>query len=132
MSSAPAPAPGRVTPPPTAPASDDAGAAVVPLLMAVSFVCYVNRVSIATAGEARIMDRYGLDPTRMGMVYSAFLLTYTLGMIPGGLFIDRVRPRVALLTVLGVGGVRGPDGPRRPHRPRRRRGLRRAAWWSAA
>lgn len=68
--------------------------------MSVSFLCYVNRVSIATAGDARIMTQYGLTPTRMGMVYSAFLLTYTCGMIPGGLFIDRVRPRMALLTVL--------------------------------
>jgi MFS family permease len=77
----------------------------MPLLMSVSFLCYVNRVSIATAGDARIMEQYGLTPTRMGMVYSAFLLTYTCGMIPGGLFIDRVRPRTALLAVLVVSSI---------------------------
>ena len=67
--------------------------------MAISFVSYVNRVSIATAGDTRIMAQYEFSPTRMGAVYSAFLLTYTLCMIPGGLFIDWLGPRAALLSV---------------------------------
>jgi ACS family D-galactonate transporter-like MFS transporter len=67
--------------------------------MAISFVSYVNRVSIATAGDTRIMAQYEISPTRMGAVYSAFLFTYTLCMIPGGLFIDRMGPRAALMTV---------------------------------
>jgi len=67
--------------------------------MAISFVSYVNRVSMATAGDTRIMAQYEISPTRMGQVYSAFLYTYTLCMIPGGLFIDRLGPRAALLTV---------------------------------
>ena len=67
--------------------------------MAISFVSYVNRVCIATAGDTRIMAQYEFSPTRMGAVYSAFLFTYTLCMIPGGLFIDRLGPRAALLTV---------------------------------
>ncbi len=73
---------------------------VVPFLMAISFVGYVNRVSIATAGDTRIMAQYEISPTQMGTVYFAFLLTYMICQIPGGLFIDRVRPRLALLTVL--------------------------------
>ena len=77
-----------------------AGGGIVPLLMAISFVCYLNRVCIATAGDTRIMTQYGISPERMGEVYSAFLLTYTLGMIPGGLLIDRIGARAALLTVL--------------------------------
>ncbi len=81
------------------------GWGIVPLLMAISFVSYVNRVSIATAGDTRIMAQYALSPTRMGAVYSAFLFTYTLCMIPGGLFIDRMGPRCALLGVaLGSSG----------------------------
>ena len=76
------------------------GGGIVPLLMAISFVCYVNRVCIATAGDTRIMAQYAISPERMGEVYSAFLLTYTLGMIPGGLLIDRIGPRAALMTVL--------------------------------
>jgi MFS family permease len=72
---------------------------IVLLLMAIVLVSHFNRVSIATAGDTRIMAQYGISPTRMGFVYSAFLLTYTLFMIPGGLFIDRVGPRAALMTV---------------------------------
>ncbi len=86
--------------PPFQPNTPLVGWGIVPLLMAISFVCYVNRVSIATAGDTRIMAQYAISPTRMGAVYSAFLLTYTLCMIPGGLFIDRLGPRAALLTVV--------------------------------
>jgi MFS family permease len=72
---------------------------LVALLMATSLISYVNRVSMATAGDTRIMAQYEISPVRMGTVYSAFLFTYTLCMLPGGLFIDRVGPSRALLTV---------------------------------
>ncbi|MGC8641109.1 MAG: MFS transporter, partial [Isosphaeraceae bacterium] len=72
---------------------------VVLLLMAIVFISHCNRVSIATAGDTRIMKQYGISPTRMGFVYSSFLFMYTAFMIPGGIFIDRVGPRAALLTV---------------------------------
>ena len=67
--------------------------------MALSFISHFNRVSIATAGDTRIMAQYEISPTRMGTVYSAFLLAYTVCMIPGGLFIDRFSPRAALAVV---------------------------------
>src|SRR4051794_33300456 len=73
--------------------------AIVALLMAIVFISHFNRVSISAAGDARIMAQYKIPPTRMGMVYSAFLLTYTLCMIPGGWFIDRFGPRAALMAV---------------------------------
>ena len=38
----------------------------------------------------------------MGLVYTAFLTLYTLAMLPGGWFIDRFGPRLALL-LLGFG-----------------------------
>ena len=38
-------------------------------------------------------------PERMGLVYSAFLLLYTLAMLPGGWFIDRFGPRAALMVL---------------------------------
>ena len=63
---------------------------------------HVNRM--ATAGDARIMEQYKIAPERMGAVYSALLLAYTIGMIPGGLFIDRFGPKAAL-TALGFGSA---------------------------
>jgi MFS family permease len=73
-------------------------------LMAIVFISHFNRVSIATAGTARIMGQYGFSPTRMGTIYSAFLLAYTICMIPGGLFIDRFGPKAAL-AVVGFGSA---------------------------
>jgi MFS family permease len=77
---------------------------IVALLMAIVFTGHFNRISIVTAGDVRIMAQYRIAPERMGTVYSALLLTYTLCMIPGGLFIDRYGPRVALM-VLGFGSA---------------------------
>src|SRR5262249_32805961 len=74
------------------------------------------------AADERIMPRFGITPTQMGLVYSAFLLAYTIGMVPGGLAIDRFGPRLALMGMLlltglfgaltgAVGFAVGPAGP---------------------
>jgi ACS family D-galactonate transporter-like MFS transporter len=73
--------------------------AIVPLLMTIALVSQFNRYSMAKAGVMRIMPQYSISPTRMGMIYSAFLVTYTIFMIPGGLFIDRFGTRAALMMV---------------------------------
>ena len=67
--------------------------------MALCLISQFNRASMSVAGTSRIMADYGLAPTRMGTVYSAFLLLYSICMIPGGLFIDRFGPRRALMVV---------------------------------
>jgi len=69
------------------------------LLMGLCLISHVNRASMSVAGTDRIMEQYSISPTRMGVVYSTFLLVYSLCMIPGGLFIDRFGPRRALLVV---------------------------------
>jgi MFS family permease len=68
-------------------------------LMGLCLISHVNRASMSVAGTDRIMEQFGIDPTQMGAVYSAFLLVYSLCMIPGGLFIDRFGPRQALMVV---------------------------------
>ncbi|WP_435010527.1 MFS transporter [Tundrisphaera lichenicola] len=72
---------------------------IVGLLMAFTFISHFNRVSISSAADSRIMDQYAIEPTRMGYVYSAFLLVYTFSMIPGGWLIDRYGARIALMVV---------------------------------
>jgi MFS family permease len=69
------------------------------LLMALAGISHFNRISMSIAGNHRIMEQYGIVPTRMGWVYSAFLITYTACMIPGGWFIDRFGTKAALMTV---------------------------------
>ncbi|PYI85512.1 MAG: MFS transporter [Verrucomicrobia bacterium] len=71
------------------------------MLMALCFISHFNRASMASAGDERIMKQFGISTQQMGMVYSAFLLVYTVFMIPGGFFIDRYGPRIAL-ALMGV------------------------------
>jgi ACS family D-galactonate transporter-like MFS transporter len=72
---------------------------IVVMLMALCSISHINRASMAVAGTDRIMDQYGIDPVKMGWVYSAFLLAYSICMIPGGVLIDRAGPRRALMLV---------------------------------
>jgi ACS family glucarate transporter-like MFS transporter len=60
---------------------------------------HFNRVGISVAGTERIIPDYGMAPEKMGLVYTAFLATYTLAMLPGGWFIDRFGARTALLLL---------------------------------
>ncbi len=71
----------------------------VPLLMLVVACGHFNRIGISVAGTEKIIPDYGIAPEKMGLVYSAFLVTYTLAMLPGGWFIDRFGPRMALLVL---------------------------------
>jgi ACS family glucarate transporter-like MFS transporter len=77
---------------------------VVLLLMAFSFLAHFNRISMSAAGDMRIMKQYSIPPDAMGRVYTAFLLFYTIGMAPGGLFVDRVGARAALVAT-GLGSA---------------------------
>jgi MFS family permease len=74
------------------------------MLMAIATMCHFNRISITVAGNERIIEEYGVNPTLMGTVYSAYLLTYTICMTPGGWLIDRRGPRTALV-LMGIGSV---------------------------
>jgi MFS transporter, ACS family, D-galactonate transporter len=70
--------------------------------MALCFVSHFNRASMASAGDERIMKQFDISTEQMGGLYSAFLAVYTVFMIPGGFFIDRFGPRIAL-TAMGIG-----------------------------
>ena len=72
---------------------------IVAMLMSLCFISHINRVAMGVAGTDRIMDQYGIDPVKMGKVYSAFLVVYSICMIPGGVLIDRAGPRRALMLV---------------------------------
>ena len=79
---------------------------IVVLMMAFSFMNYFNRQSMPVAADERIMAQYSITPKQIGAVYSAFLWTYTLFMVPGGWFVDRFGPKKTL-TVLGFGSAAG-------------------------
>src|SRR5438477_9757043 len=75
---------------------------VVLLLTGFTFLAHFNRVSISVAGNAHFIGPGKLSEEQVGLVYSAFLLVYTLGMLPGGWLIDRVGRRWAM-TAMGLG-----------------------------
>jgi MFS family permease len=74
---------------------------IVLLLMALAGLAHFNRIAISVAGAEVFIGKGGISETRMGWVYTAFLIVYTLGMIPGGWLIDRIGP-VRALTGLGL------------------------------
>lgn len=72
---------------------------VISLLFCFSMMSYVDRTILSIAGP-QIMRDFGISPTRMGAIYSAFILAYAIWMIPGGYLTDRLGPR---LTLAGMG-----------------------------
>src|SRR6266545_8113821 len=75
---------------------------IVALLMGFVFLAHFNRVSISVAANANFIGPDRLSEEQMGLIYSAFLLVYTIGMLPGGYLIDRIGPRRAM-AAMGVG-----------------------------
>jgi MFS transporter, ACS family, D-galactonate transporter len=83
---------------------------VVALLMVVVGLAHFNRIAMAVAGAAQIIPFGGISAAQMGQVYSAFLLFYTLAMLPAGWLIDRFGARATLATLcfgsaLGIGAT---------------------------
>ncbi|HJZ59920.1 MAG TPA: MFS transporter [Gemmataceae bacterium] len=75
---------------------------IVAMLIGFPFLGQLNRYAISVAGNAHFIGEGKLSEEQMGLVYSAFLLVYTIGMLPGGWVIDRVGPRWAM-TGMGLG-----------------------------
>src|SRR5687767_1111728 len=74
------------------------------LLMALCFISHFSRASMVTAADTRIMSQFNISPKEMGMIYSVYLLVYTIFMIPGGLRTDRWGARRALF-VMAIGAA---------------------------
>jgi MFS family permease len=79
---------------------------IMPLLMAFVALAHFNRLSISVAGAEQIIRPGFIDERQMGLVYTAFLLSYTAFMVPGGWFTDRFGPRAAWMVV-GFGSAAG-------------------------
>jgi MFS family permease len=74
--------------------------AVLAILCAMSFIMYVDRTNIST-GALAIRKDFALSNSQLGMVFSAFAVTYALAMIPGGWIGDRIGAR-RMLAVCGL------------------------------
>ncbi len=78
-----------------------AGPILAGMMFALSVTGYFDRTIISIAGP-RILTDFHLTETQLGTIYSAFLCSYALLMIPGGYLADRIGPRTAL-TVMAIG-----------------------------
>ena len=76
---------------------------VVVLMVAFSVMSYFDRTIMSIAGP-EIMREFAISETRMGSIYSAFIISYALLMIPGGDVSDRFGPR-RVLTIMGLGAA---------------------------
>ena len=74
---------------------------IVLLLMGYAAIGHFNRVGISVAGDELFITKLGISEPRMGWVYTAFLIVYTIGMLPAGWLIDRIGAGRAL-TLFGL------------------------------
>jgi MFS family permease len=77
---------------------------ILAILMAYSAMCHINRISMSVAGNDAILRDYSISETEIGLVYSAYLVVYTIFMTPGGWLIDRRGPKLALM-LMGFGAA---------------------------
>lgn len=76
---------------------------IIALLSGFSMISYLDRIIMSIAGP-QVMSDFGISPTAMGGIYSAFTLGYALLMLPGGHFTDRFGPR-RTLAFMGLGSA---------------------------
>ncbi len=76
---------------------------IAALMFLFSVINYFDRTILSVAAPA-MMKEFSLSPTSMGAVFSAFLISYTILMTPGGRWSDRFGPRNMLgAMALGSG-----------------------------
>lgn len=68
------------------------------LLFTVVIINYMDRVALSVAAKP-IAAEFGLSPVAMGYLFSSFLWTYVLCLIPIGLVVDRIGSK----TIMGAG-----------------------------
>ncbi len=58
------------------------------LLFTLALINYIDRVTLSFAADP-IRQEYGLSPVTLGYLFSSFLWTYTLCLLPMGMLVDR-------------------------------------------
>ena len=73
----------------------------VALLIASAVINYLDRAALSIA-NVEVRHELGLNATQMGVLLSAFLLSYAFAQLPAGVLVDRVGPRILLDAGLAV------------------------------
>lgn len=73
---------------------------ILAIMCLLYFIAYIDRVNISVAAPF-LSKEFGLSPTQLGAVFSAFALPYAAMQILGGWCADKFGPRL-VLTVLSI------------------------------
>ncbi len=73
---------------------------ILAIMCLLYFIAYIDRVNISVAAPF-LSKEFGLSPTELGAVFSAFALPYAAMQILGGWCADKFGPRL-VLTVLSI------------------------------
>jgi len=74
------------------------------ILFALALINYVDRVTLSFAATP-IAREYGLSPVKLGYLFSSFLWTYTLFLLPMGMLVDRFGAKRVAGFGLGIWSV---------------------------
>ncbi|HEX6260381.1 MAG TPA: MFS transporter [Woeseiaceae bacterium] len=77
---------------------------VLALLVLASFISYVLRYNVSTAGPEMMTD-LGLTEQQLGYILAAFTAGYTIFQFPGGVFGVRLGPRRAMTIIMVLWGL---------------------------
>ena len=74
------------------------------LLFALIFINYIDRITMSVAGKS-IAEELKLSPVQLGYLFSSFLWSYLICLIPGGILTDRWGARKMAAIALTVWSV---------------------------
>ncbi len=74
---------------------------VLGAIMVASFISYVLRYNVSTAGPAMMAD-LGITEMHLGYMASAMSIGYAVFQLPGGVLTDRFGPRRMLTTMIAI------------------------------
>jgi MFS family permease len=75
-------------------------------IFAMMALCYVDRINLSVAAKS-IAASYGLSPVQLGFVFSSFLWTYLVCLVPMGLAVDRWGSRSVTAASLFIWSLAG-------------------------
>ena len=70
-------------------------------LFTLAMINYVDRVALSVASKP-IAQEFGLSPVAMGYLFSSFLWTYLICLIPMGILVDRLGTKIVNATGIAV------------------------------
>jgi ACS family D-galactonate transporter-like MFS transporter len=80
------------------------------MLLGLVTINYVDRASLSVAMPL-ISKEFDLDPAMQGFILSSFFWTYALMQVPGGMLVDRFKPRIVIAcAALAWGACQGLAG----------------------